>query len=74
MTDPHEKVKLGGFEKYLVIWIPLCMLAGVLLSTYTNAGEIIERGTHQELLEQRGFYYNLYMSQFKNNDDLLLTS
>ncbi|MDC0312100.1 hypothetical protein OAM04_02640, partial [bacterium] len=43
MTDPHEKVKLGGFEKYLVIWIPLCMLAGVLLSTYTNAGELIDR-------------------------------
>ncbi len=30
-----------------------------------NGGEIIERGTHQQLLEQRGFYYELYMSQFK---------
>lgn len=30
-----------------------------------NNGEIIERGTHSELLEKRGFYYNLYMSQFK---------
>ena len=30
-----------------------------------NDGEIIERGTHKELLERRGFYYNLYMSQFK---------
>jgi ATP-binding cassette subfamily B protein len=30
-----------------------------------NDGEIIERGTHEELLEKRGFYYNLYMSQFK---------
>jgi ATP-binding cassette subfamily B multidrug efflux pump len=30
-----------------------------------NHGEIIERGTHQELLDKRGFYYNLYMSQFK---------
>ena len=28
-------------------------------------GEIIERGTHQTLLAQEGFYYNLYMSQFK---------
>jgi ATP-binding cassette subfamily B protein len=28
-------------------------------------GEIIERGAHDELLEKRGFYYNLYMSQFK---------
>ena len=30
-----------------------------------NDGRIIERGTHHELLAQRGFYYNLYMSQFK---------
>jgi ATP-binding cassette subfamily B protein len=30
-----------------------------------NDGEIIERGTHHELLALRGFYYNLYMSQFK---------
>jgi ATP-binding cassette, subfamily B, multidrug efflux pump len=30
-----------------------------------NDGEIIERGTHHELLALRGFYYNLYISQFK---------
>ncbi|MFN2269839.1 MAG: ABC transporter ATP-binding protein [Anaerolineae bacterium] len=30
-----------------------------------NEGEIIERGTHEALLGQRGFYNNLYMSQFK---------
>ncbi|MBM4432351.1 MAG: ABC transporter ATP-binding protein, partial [Chloroflexi bacterium] len=30
-----------------------------------NEGRIIERGTHEELLSQRGFYYGLYMSQFK---------
>jgi len=30
-----------------------------------NGGEIIERGTHRDLLAARGFYYNLYMSQFK---------
>ncbi|MDX9990955.1 MAG: ABC transporter ATP-binding protein [Anaerolineales bacterium] len=28
-------------------------------------GEIIERGKHQELLDQRGFFYQLYISQFK---------
>ena len=32
-------------------------------------GEIIERGTHMSLLAQRGFYYNLYMSQFKGHVD-----
>ncbi len=30
-----------------------------------NDGEIIERGTHKELLAQKGFYYRMYMSQFK---------
>lgn len=30
-----------------------------------NGGEIIERGTHQQLLERQGFYYELYTSQFK---------
>jgi ATP-binding cassette subfamily B multidrug efflux pump len=28
-------------------------------------GEIVERGTHQQLLAQRGVYHHLYMSQFK---------
>ncbi len=30
-------------------------------------GEIIERGRHAELLAARGFFYQLYMSQFKGN-------
>jgi ATP-binding cassette subfamily B protein len=30
-----------------------------------NNGEIIEKGTHQELLDRRGFYHHLYVSQFK---------
>jgi ATP-binding cassette subfamily B protein len=29
-----------------------------------NHGSIIEQGTHEELLERRGFYYDLYQSQF----------
>ncbi len=31
-----------------------------------KAGEIIERGKHAELLKKKGFYYDLYMSQFKS--------
>jgi ATP-binding cassette, subfamily B, multidrug efflux pump len=30
-----------------------------------NKGEIVEQGNHQQLMDQRGFYYNLYLSQFK---------
>ena len=29
-----------------------------------NKGNVIEQGTHQELLAKKGFYYNLYNSQF----------
>jgi ATP-binding cassette subfamily B multidrug efflux pump len=34
-----------------------------------NDGEIIERGRHSELLGKKGFYYNLYMSQFKKQEE-----
>jgi ATP-binding cassette subfamily B protein len=47
------------------------------LSTIRNAdqvlvvdgGRIVERGTHQELLDRRGAYHALYMRQFLNNED-----
>jgi len=32
-------------------------------------GEIIERGKHDQLLKQRGFYHDLYMSQFRRDID-----
>ena len=35
-----------------------------------NDGEIIERGTHEALLAQQGFYYHLYMSQFKGQHEV----
>jgi ATP-binding cassette subfamily B multidrug efflux pump len=45
------------------------------LSTIKNAdlllvidqGQIVERGKHSELLARKGFYYNLYMSQFRRD-------
>ena len=48
------------------------------LSTVRNAdqvlvlvdGEIAERGTHEELLAKEGFYYKLYMSQFKRQEQV----
>lgn len=47
------------------------------LSTIRNAnqvlvlkdGEVVERGTHTELLAQEGAYYDLYMSQFRREEE-----
>ena len=47
------------------------------LSTIRNAdlilvmqhGDIVEQGSHEELLARKGFYYDLYMSQFKKHVD-----
>ncbi len=51
------------------------------LSTIVNAdlilvlddGQIIERGRHNELMDKQGFYYNLYMSQFKKQEEMAET-
>ncbi len=48
------------------------------LSTIRNAdvvlmvsdGQIVERGTHRELLAAKGHYYNLYMSQFQRSEEI----
>ena len=33
-----------------------------------DSGEIVEQGSHQELMDRRGFYHRLYVSQFKGNE------
>jgi len=33
-------------------------------------GSIIERGTHDSLMARRGFYFNLYMGQFKGTNNV----
>ncbi len=39
-----------------------------------NDHRIIERGTHHELLEQGGFYHDLYVSQYRRAEALLASS
>ena len=47
------------------------------LSTIRNAdlilviqnGDIVEQGTHESLMEQKGFYEKLYNSQFQEEEE-----
>ena len=39
-----------------------------------NDGEIIERGKFNELLDQKGFFYDLYMSQFRRQEQVAATA
>ena len=50
-----------------------CFVIAHRLSTIVDAdcilvirdGQIVEQGTHRELLDQKGFYYELFNSQYK---------
>jgi ATP-binding cassette, subfamily B, multidrug efflux pump len=52
------------------------------LSTIRNAdvvlvlrdGEIVEQGRHEELLARQGVYYDLYMSQFRRQEEVVSAS
>ncbi|XQP54847.1 MAG: ABC transporter ATP-binding protein [Mycoplasmoidaceae bacterium] len=55
-----------------------CFVVAHRLSTIANAdqilvldkGQIVERGTHKELLKKHGFYFKLYDAQFKKGQQL----
>ncbi|MDO7906405.1 ABC transporter ATP-binding protein [Paenibacillus sp. JX-17] len=45
----------------------LSTIKGADLILVMNKGTVIEQGTHEELLERRGFYADLYNSQFSDS-------
>lgn len=49
----------------LVIAHRLSTIRSADLILVLNAGRIVERGTHAELLAAKGFYYELYLNQFR---------
>jgi ATP-binding cassette subfamily B multidrug efflux pump len=69
-----ERVIQSAFEKLLagrtsfVIAHRLSTIRNADLLLVLEDGEIIERGTHDTLLEAQGAYYDLYMSQFRYDE------
>jgi ATP-binding cassette, subfamily B, multidrug efflux pump len=72
-----ERLIQKAFEKLLegrtsfVIAHRLSTIRNADLVMMVRDGEVIERGTHKELLAQQGEYYKLYMSQFRHQEELL---
>lgn len=70
-VDTQTEVKIQGAMNNLmegrtnfVIAHRLSTIKDADLIAVINGGEIIERGNHENLMEKKGFYYNLYSSQF----------
>ena len=57
----NRKKDDNHLNKHAMHLIRLFMMAVDIL----EKGEIIERGNHDELLEQKGRYYQLYTGQFE---------
>ncbi|MBZ0298496.1 MAG: ABC transporter ATP-binding protein/permease [Anaerolineae bacterium] len=75
-----ERLIQKAFEKLLegrtsfVIAHRLSTIRNADLVLLLRDGQIIERGTHQELLALEGAYYDLYMSQFRAEEELPLSA
>ncbi|MCS6870227.1 MAG: ABC transporter ATP-binding protein/permease [Anaerolineae bacterium] len=69
-----ERIIQNALEKLLrgrtsfVIAHRLSTIRNADLVLVVQAGQIVERGTHSELLAAKGAYYDLYMSQFRRQD------
>jgi ABC-type multidrug transport system fused ATPase/permease subunit len=71
-NDPYEFLRRLAIIEAINIWRSSFVIAH-RLSTIRDAdnvivinnGEIVEQGTHPQLLEARGFSHHLYPSQFK---------
>jgi ATP-binding cassette subfamily B protein len=70
-----ERIIQKAFEKLLhgrtsfVIAHRLSTIRNANLVLMLKEGEIVERGTHDALLARQGDYYDLYMSQFRREEE-----
>ena len=64
MLIQEAMVELMKDRTSFVIAHRLSTIRGADVILVMDHGHIIEQGSHQELMEARGFYYDLYASQF----------
>lgn len=62
VQDAFDKLMKGKTSFIVAHRLSTIRNADIIL--VMNDGNIVEQGTHEELLSKRGFYYNLYMSQW----------
>lgn len=63
IQDAIEKLMKGRTSFVIAHRLSTIRSADVIL--VVQDGKIVERGRHEELLRQRGYYYNLYIKQFR---------
>ena len=67
LQDAMQKVMKGRTS--FVIAHRLSTIRNADLILVIQNGDIVEQGTHESLMEQKGFYEKLYNSQFKEEDE-----
>ena len=65
IQDSLEKIKNIG--TMLVVAHRLSTIQNADQIIVLQHGEVIEKGTHQQLLKQKGYYHKLYLLQFTND-------
>ncbi len=70
--DTNTEIKIQkAFDKVMegrtafIVAHRLSTIKGADLILVMDKGNIVEKGKHQELLDKKGFYYNIYNSQFE---------
>ena len=57
--------KLMTGKTCFVIAHRLSTIRGADLIIVVDRGEVVEQGNHEELMERKGFYYQMYQAQFQ---------
>ncbi|GIK07998.1 MAG: ABC transporter [Anaerolineaceae bacterium] len=69
IQEAMDNLMNSGRRTSFIIAHRLSTIRNADLILVMNHGDIVEQGAHEELLAKKGFYYDLYMSQFKKRVD-----